>query len=218
MCIMTMTLNPEQIRAARALLNWSRDDLATATALSADTIRRIESGSLQPRISTVAAIKVAFEQRGVEFLPRNGVAQRDETLSVIEGKDFYIKLLDDIYHTLKDVGGEVLFFCADDRNVNPEALLAENRLREAGLRFRNLIEEGNTTIIGSPDEYRTIPSAFFHHELQVTYGSKVAHCLGTKERVIIVNDKSWATMARKTFDLIWYTARPVNGSTQTTCA
>jgi len=207
-----MTVNPEQIRAARALLDWSRDDLATATALSADTIRRIESGSLQPRTSTIAAIKAAFETRGVEFLPRNGVARRDDTLNVIEGKDCYIKLMDDIYHTLKDVGGEVLFFCADERTATPESLLAENRLREAGLRFRNLIEEGNDRVIGNPEEYRTIPSAFFHNELQITYGNKVAHCLGTKERVIIVNDKSWATMARKTFDLIWHSARPISAN------
>lgn len=202
-----MTINPEQIRAARALLDWSRDDLATATALSADSIRRLESGALQPRKSTIAAIRTAFEQRGVEFMERNGVALRDETVQMIEGLDCYVRLMDDVYHTLKDIGGEVLFFCADDRDGTPDDVMAENRLRAAGIRFRNIIEEGNEIIFGDAIEYRTIPSAYFHHELQVVYGNKVAHFMQGKTRIVIIKDKSCATQARKMFELVWQGAR-----------
>lgn len=203
-----MMINPEQIRAARAILDWSREDLAIATGLSPDTIRRIESGALQPRASTMAAIRTAFERRGIEFLPNNGLAMRDETVTLIEGKDCLVRLFDDIYHNLKDIGGEVLVLCAD-RILDPDALLAENRLRSAGIRLRQLIEAGSEGMIGADSEYRAIPSVYFHHEMQIIYGSRVASCLSSKSKVVVINDASWATMARKTFDLMWQHATPM---------
>lgn len=204
-----MTISPEQIRAARAILDWSREDLASATSLSPDTIRRIESDALQPRTSTLSAIKAAFERRDIQFLPNNGLARQDNTVTVLEGKSCLVRLYDDIYHALKDTGGEVLVLCADDRSLEPEVMLAENRLRAAGIRMRQLIEAGNEMHVGPDNEYRTIPSAFFHHEMQVVYGTRVASCLSSKHKVVIINDGSWATMARKTFDLMWQNAQPV---------
>lgn len=213
---MAMTINAEQIRAARAILDWSRDDLATATALSADTIRRIESGALQPRTSTVAAIRAAFERRGIEFLPNNGVSRHDNTVVVLEGSSYLIRLYDDIYHTLKDTGGDVLVLCADDRSLDQEVMLAENRLRAAGIRLRQLVEAGSEMLIGSPAEYRTIPSAYFHHETQFVYGTKVASCISSKRKAVIINDTSWATMARKTFDLMWQHAATISSRNRNT--
>lgn len=216
-CILqNMTIIAEQIRAARAILDWSRDDLATATGLSADTVRRIESGSLQPRASTVAAIRAAFERRGIEFLPNNGVARHDNTVSVLEGSGYLVKLFDDIYHTLKDTGGEVLLLCADDRTLEPEVMLAENRLRAAGIRFRQLVEANNDAHVGNANEYRTIPSAYFHHEMQVVYGTKVASCISSKQKAVVINDTSWAIMARKTFDLMWQHAAPASARARNT--
>lgn len=198
-----MTITAQQIRAARAILDWSRDDLATATALSADTIRRIESEALQPRPSTMAAIRTAFERKGVEFLANNGVASRDNTLHVLEGRNCLVRLYDEIYHCLKDTGGEVLILGADTRSLDPEVMLAENRLRAAGIRLRLLVESGSEIYVGDERDYRTIPSAYFHHEMQFIYGAQVACCLGSKQKIVIISDASWATMARKTFDLMW---------------
>jgi hypothetical protein len=42
-------------------------------------------------------------------------------------------------------GGEVLFFYSSDRCTRPGEYEAEERIREAGARFRSLIEEGSTT-------------------------------------------------------------------------
>jgi len=59
-----------QLRAARALLNWSQSDLAERTELSVETIKRLErmKGTLDAtRVSTLSAITDAFAQAGVEF-------------------------------------------------------------------------------------------------------------------------------------------------------
>jgi NAD(P)H-dependent FMN reductase len=63
-------LTAEQIRAARALLDWSQPKLVEASKLSLPTIRRME-GPLGPGRSTpanVAAVRNALEAAGVIFL------------------------------------------------------------------------------------------------------------------------------------------------------
>lgn len=63
-------LTTAQIRAARALLNWSQPKLAEAAKLSLPTITRME-GALGPSRSTqanVEAVRRAFEDAGVVFL------------------------------------------------------------------------------------------------------------------------------------------------------
>jgi len=63
-----------QVKAARALLGWSQDDLAQGSGVSIPTIKRLEAedGDLGGRTDTVTAIKTALEAAGVEFIPENG--------------------------------------------------------------------------------------------------------------------------------------------------
>jgi transcriptional regulator with XRE-family HTH domain len=64
-----------QIRAARALLNWSARELSQRSAVSQSSIHRAERAQNQPsmREHSLAAIKAALEQHGVEFLSDCGV-------------------------------------------------------------------------------------------------------------------------------------------------
>jgi transcriptional regulator with XRE-family HTH domain len=63
-------LTAAQIRAARALLDWSQPKLAEACGLSLPTIRRMES-AIGPERSTagnVEAVRRALDEAGVIFL------------------------------------------------------------------------------------------------------------------------------------------------------
>lgn len=65
----------EQSRAARALLDWSQDELAEAADLSPATVRLFEKpwkAGHTPGEATVTAIRKALEKAGVEFIPENG--------------------------------------------------------------------------------------------------------------------------------------------------
>ena len=67
-------LTGAQIRAARALIRWSAEDLARQCALGLATIRRAELSEEETSM-TVAndlAVRRALEASGVEFLDENG--------------------------------------------------------------------------------------------------------------------------------------------------
>jgi hypothetical protein len=63
-----------QIRAARALIRWTAEDLASTAKVGIATVRRAEGEDGQP--STTAAnlnaIRIALENAGAEFIPENG--------------------------------------------------------------------------------------------------------------------------------------------------
>ena len=59
-----------QIRAARALLNWSADDLATKIGITRQTIQRLEQHDGVPpsRSQTLDEIQRTLEAAGIEFI------------------------------------------------------------------------------------------------------------------------------------------------------
>jgi ribosome-binding protein aMBF1 (putative translation factor) len=67
-------LTPAQIRAARALLRWSAAELARASSLGANTIRRAEVADAETSLTAAneSAVRRALEAAGVEFIDENG--------------------------------------------------------------------------------------------------------------------------------------------------
>jgi len=67
-------LTSAQIRAARALIRWSAQQLADATAIGVTTIRRAELTESQTKLTRAndQAIRRALEAAGVEFIDAEG--------------------------------------------------------------------------------------------------------------------------------------------------
>jgi transcriptional regulator with XRE-family HTH domain len=63
-----------QVKAARALLGWSQEQLGEAAEVSVPTIKRLEAvdGPLGGRNVTAAKIRKALENSGIEFIEENG--------------------------------------------------------------------------------------------------------------------------------------------------
>ena len=74
---------PEQLKAARSLLDWSQEDLSQKSGYSLATINNIERGQYNAHSTTMADIVQTFEQAGVQFIDGPGVK--------IEEADFRIK-------------------------------------------------------------------------------------------------------------------------------
>lgn len=63
-----------QVKAARALLGWSQQHLASAADVSVPTVKRLEAadGPLGGRLETTKKLRAALEKAGVEFIDENG--------------------------------------------------------------------------------------------------------------------------------------------------
>ena len=69
-----------QIRAARALLDWSRQILSERSGIGISALMRLESADGIPsgNIKTFESVQKAFEQAGIEFIgtPDDGAGVR----------------------------------------------------------------------------------------------------------------------------------------------
>lgn len=63
-------ITSDQIRAARALLQWSAQDLADSAGVGIATVRRFETidGVPTGQVRVLSAIQLALEDAGVEFI------------------------------------------------------------------------------------------------------------------------------------------------------
>ena len=72
-----------QIRAARAMLDWSREYLSTQAGVGISALMRLESAEGVPsgNIKTFESVQKAFEKAGVEFIgtPEEGAGVRWKT-------------------------------------------------------------------------------------------------------------------------------------------
>jgi transcriptional regulator with XRE-family HTH domain len=69
-------MTPAQCRAARGLLDWTQDKLCEAAQVGGPTLRNFENGMIMPRRASLAAIKRALEEAGVEFIDNGGRSRR----------------------------------------------------------------------------------------------------------------------------------------------
>jgi hypothetical protein len=68
------SLSSAQIRAARALIRWSAEDLSRSSSVGLTTIRRAELAEGQTSLTAAnnIAIRNALEAAGVDFIDENG--------------------------------------------------------------------------------------------------------------------------------------------------
>ena len=68
------SLTSAQLRAGRALIRWSAEDLARGSAVGLTTIRRAELADSETSMTAAndLAVRRALEAAGVEFIDENG--------------------------------------------------------------------------------------------------------------------------------------------------
>jgi transcriptional regulator with XRE-family HTH domain len=67
-----MSLSPSQCRAARALLNWSQEELSERSGVAKKTIADLERDARFATERTSSALQETLEASGVVFIPANG--------------------------------------------------------------------------------------------------------------------------------------------------
>ena len=207
---MVMSINAAQIRAARALLNWSQEELAERSGIARATIKNIENELTIPRADTVDAIRVTFEENSVEFLPGSGTRIRDDIVTVIQGGGAARRLLDDIYRVLAHrEGEEVLLSGLNEKDaiatVGQEFLDQHlKRLLGQGIKERILLEEGDSNFVHPLISYRWLPKENFTPATFYVYGEKLALVKwAPQEKVVIIDNPELSRGYRGLFDFAW---------------
>jgi transcriptional regulator with XRE-family HTH domain len=190
----------KQIKAARAFLGWRREDLAEQSGLALSSIQTIEEGGNTTQ-KTIDKVLRALQKNGI-VLTDDGVRMPDTSVIKLEGKTWFVDLLDDAYNTLKTAKNkELLIFGGDNRVSPPPVVEAFRRLRQAGVRIREMVQEGNTFLMGPESDYRWIPNEFFKNYVTVIYGNKV--CNDFSNTGVLFLNANWAQAERNKFELMW---------------
>jgi predicted transcriptional regulator len=61
-------VTPREVRAARAFLGWTRQQLADRAIVALNTVIRLEQGVVDSRSSTLDSVRRVLEGAGIEFL------------------------------------------------------------------------------------------------------------------------------------------------------
>lgn len=109
-----MIINADQIRAARALLNWSQSDLASRTDLAAPTIANIELGKQNPGKNTLEKIISAFNINGIEFT-ENGVNKKVEIILTLSSKKDFEQFYNLVFQIANEENSPVVACHLDER-------------------------------------------------------------------------------------------------------
>lgn len=205
-----------QIKAARALLNWTQEHLSKAAGLSLPGINNLERGLTSPRKETLQAIQTAMERAGAEFIDTTGVRLKTPELSVqiIEGPDWLETYDTDIMSILKSDQDEILQFASDNRlwmiyGSTTNHHYVDHR-HKVHFKERILAPSHIDYMTSPPDAYRTLPSSFFGKFDRQIYGNRVANIIWDARKIVLIKSQSLADAERLIFESLWATASPLS--------
>jgi hypothetical protein len=194
----------------------SREALCKEAAIAKSTLIDIIANRGAIREATLDKIRFVLEMHGIEFLPGEGVRKKDRLVETYEGEDANKKLLDDVYKTLRDGGGEVLIAGVDESKAIgdvDEAFLNAHieRLNKAHVTERMLIRTGDTHLTVPEECYRWIDPQFHNPYPLYIYGPKLALVAwAPARRCTIIHDEAFAESARRLFNFVWEHAEKLN--------
>lgn len=208
-------LTPEQIRAARALKNWSQSEFAYRTGLATPTIANIELGKQRPNNNTLKRIVETFKLAGVNFTER-GVESTDNVISFIHGPEEYSYLMKDALLTL-ETGEEMLLIGADFRRVRPQTIKLREALLRKGVRMRVLMHEDSVFVQGPAKDHRLLKKEHCTYRETITiYKDKVATVIplpdGKSNQLMVLKNQYMADDYRKNFKFMWDHASPIKNA------
>jgi transcriptional regulator with XRE-family HTH domain len=214
------SLGSRQIKAARALLDWSQDDLAGVADLSIATIRKLELGDISPRRKTTQRVRQAFEDAGLEFIDPAGVRQRPEEIIVYQGDEGIRIFFDDVYHTASRKGGEMVMvyasedpFCEAMGDYDAFYLQRMESIKDK-ISVKCILTENTENLCSSAySSYRTISKRYIDSVPFYIYDDKYAIILfeaNPSPKIIVIQSRLIADAFKRQFYSMWEKATPLS--------
>lgn len=210
-----MLITPNQIRAARGLLDWTVKDLGAKVGVGATTISAIETGRSSGSLEVISAIIYAFQSAGVEITEDGGVRPIQSKVSVYRGEDGFRAFFDDVYEIASTRENPDICVTSNDETLYDKWLgsyepIHVNRMMKLKIpRLRVLMREADTVLTSTGYcDYRWVkPDQFADVSLYI-YGDKVGFVefMETDVRVTVVSNTAVTDALRKMFDMAWLNA------------
>ena len=209
-----------QIRAGRALINFTADELAKQVGMATPALLNIETGAVVPRESTVKRIIDVMGSNGVEFTPDGGVRPKPSGIEVFEGPARFDEFYDFLYVHLRENGGDVCLSIADETVISKYRSNSElhfKRMKElkgkGGFNsFRVLANKSTFTNKYSYSEYRRAPDSAIAPGAFYTFGDCLALMSFSHDPapyVVVLRSAAFAETYRKAFNAGWESAEPM---------
>ena len=214
-----MIISAAQIRAARGLLDWTREDLAREAGLSSRTIRNLEKGYISPRDATATGLHKAFDNAGIIFPPEGGVRQEIPDVKSIEGQDGIDILFETLLHTAQKQNDEIVGVFTSPKTIRQSFALQED---EAYDRLSLLAQHTHMKFILADlnkgdqlslrSETRTVSDYCIGPNCTLVCGNKyvIIQNVGQHDhRNIIINDPRVSIASKEHFYKLWDVATPL---------
>lgn len=208
-----VSIGARQIKAARALLDWSQEDLAMAANLSIATIRKLELGGISPRSSTTNVLRASFEEAGVEFIDSEGVRRRQEEIKTYQGQGGCRCFIEDVVSTTKKSGSELMVVASSEPALaglfGAEAILSIEKTitLQEDISARIILIDAYDLPISTPRlAYRSISSNYVDPMPFCVYGDKyalVAASGGGVGKIVVVQSSVAAKASKRQFESMW---------------
>ena len=212
-----MLTDGKQIAAARQLLGWSQADLAEKAGVSKPSIIRMEKDLYSVKDDMRRSVEMAFIQDDVEFID-SGTRINKKIVTIIEGDDCYLKLLDDVEKALIGTDKYMFLSGADETRSSNEVTQRTREMLKKGILMRFLIRENDTHIMGNIQQYRWMEEQLFiDSDVKVVYANKTAYLVyrADKPQIILIEDTNIAEENKRMFSFIWKMSKVPSHTTAT---
>jgi transcriptional regulator with XRE-family HTH domain len=174
-------ITARQLRAARAHLDISQDEVAEAAGITKYTLSNIERGATDGSARSLDALQQFYERRGIEFTTSDGIRVVQSDVRCYEGRSGFLAFMNDVVETLSQKPG---VYCVSNVNENnwlkwlglEQAIRLRDQITSIpGIRCHILVKEGDHTTFASYAEYRSIAADFFYDNTSYyVYADKLA--------------------------------------------
>jgi transcriptional regulator with XRE-family HTH domain len=205
-------ISPTQMRAARAILDYSQGQVAEQIGIAANTLSKIESGQADPSGSRIQEIQSFYELNGIEFTQNDGVQRKKGEIKIYKGRDGFLDFYKYVLRIAEQDGGQFLV-----SNVN-EALFdfwlgeeldeyVDRITKVENLSFKVLIKEGDYNFAASDyAEYKWIPEKSFTNVPFYIFGDHMAMILFNEHKdvsVYLIGEEELTKAQRNIFYSNW---------------
>lgn len=211
-----LLITGNQIRAARALMNWSQSDLAEKSGLWGPTIANIENGKTTPNKDTLEKITNVFIDKGIEFLDGEGVKKKTDTVLMLSGNKDFERFYDLVYDAAKTTGGQIFISNVDERIfdefVQPEFdKFHMHRMEQIrrNIDFRTLVKEGDDYLPAKGySKYKWLAADKFANTPFYVFADYLAIIIMIDEpMIILIKNQKVADLYREKFLIQWESAK-----------